>query len=344
MREVDIIGGTTFAFLAPIVFLAFRNIFKDFTALLENPSETSNNTLAYLFDEKDFANFKKEINNLLMNKWEKYFSTGVIFGVYFIGLIIVPWLTGDLQPLLSRMSANPMAAFQQIYWNIFWFIVYSVFLSIVWMLGIAVVALLKLNRQSRNLHITKYLSELRHVCVKGNEGLIKRKAEYFEPSFIRFKAGLTPLTDFSFSLSLKIAFVAIAATLPQIIFLLLSGTFFSNFSSYGVVAVVTWVGTGLIFFAATQYLGWTIWSKAKNDAAKLLGYICVKKTEQTMNLMSGESINRKIGNEDKFVGLLNASINDITIRSNHSAIIQILIANLIALLPVILELARILLS
>jgi hypothetical protein len=327
--QTNIFSAIMFALLGPCVFLFFRNIFNDFTELLENSGNLTNSIVTLFAEKQDYEDFKKGILNLINKKWEKYFSTGIIIGFGIPIIILVNWQQATLFPLIERIQSSPVMLFQLIYWIVFWMLIYSIFISIVWMIGSAVTALYRISKINDKLHIRRFLFNLRNSCQNSNRLVVAEEAELLEVSFIRFKGGLSSLTDFTLSLSLKFAFIGIVAVFPQITYTLLS----KNYLSTWYYITIGWCVIGIVFFAVTQNMTLRMWSKAKKETNEIMSYICVKKTE-----ILGMPTKRTRENE-KFLQTLNR-INELNIKSAYIDILKVFGANLIVLLPVIVEIVH----
>ena len=341
-----------FVFLAPSVLYLVKRTFSQFKALFQNASTRDTawhlgedfpetQKIKYLFsNDEDFTRYRRDASRMLNDKREKYLAIGLAFGLILPLSIAQDMLRGSLALVFSS-SWFSLSTIEYCYAGIYWCIVYSLLLSVVWMVVTITRSLLRLQNEKPHLHITQTLKELdKSFQSTEQKNLTGVKIGLIDLSFRRFKAGLAPIVDFAVSLSTKIAFVGMICSIPALVFFVVTK---------GRI-MITWYGLcvfscaiSVAVFLSAQYGVWRLWSSSKKEASKLLDHVCAMKTQQCSKLGSegyfGDSKERReIERDVGFVQRLNTDLNQLnSMTYTSSSAFKLISVNFLAFAPLILE-------
>lgn len=336
----SILSLSIFTFLSPMVYILVKRVFREFETLFEKTSSkisswrnriglSESKEFAYLFaEETEFKRYKRDVLKMLNDRREKYVTVGTAFCLLLPLLILQ-----DVQqePVRSAFSGSmfPLSAIAYSFWIVYWATIYSLLLSVVWMIITATRALLNLEKEKPHLHITQSLSELHEFCEREEkEEPIDAKLDLLDLSFRRFKAGLSPIVNFVLSLSLKIAFVGGFCSFPALVYFLFTRR-----------VVVIWYSLcafscllSVIVFVVGQYGVSRLWSVSKKDATRLLNHVCHEITDSRKgsiqeNMKAASSIRK-----------LSADLSQLTaVTYTSSSIFKVVSMNFLAFGPIIIE-------
>lgn len=329
-----------FSFLAPSVYVLVKKISKEFETLFnKSPSKgfvwrkragfPQIEEFANLFSkDAEFKRYKRNVLKMLNTKREKYFVIGIAF------CILLPLLIfQDIQTTPIKQAFNgslfPFNAIIYSSWIVYWTIIYTLLLSVVWMVITVTRALLNLEKEKPHLHVTQSILELHESFQhKETEAMRRAKIELLDLSFRRFKAGITPIVNFVFSLSLKIAFVGGFCSVPALAYFLITSRVVPVW--YGLAAFSCLLSIAI--FVVGQYGAWKLWSASKNNAEKLLNHIC---SDITKNL--AESPRERSKDVDSIRKLLTDLSQMTSTTYTSSSIFKIVTTNFFAFGPVIIQ-------
>lgn len=347
------IGLGIFIFLAPTVYYLVKRIRKEFKTLFEKdlPSEASwsmragfsnAEQIGYLFpDNTEFSRYRHEVHKMLNDSREKYIVLGLAFC-----LILPLTVLQDIQRgLLSSVFSGPSflwSAVEYFYYTVYWSVVFSLLLSVVWMIVTVTRALLNLEKERPNLHMTKSIEQVYGSLRSSKQtDLSRAKVGLLDLSFRRFKAGLSPIVSFVLVLSLEIAFVGVFCSVPALAYFLLTKD----------VRVFVWYGLcvsscllSVVVFVIGQYGVWRLWASSKKDILKLLDHICAEKTEKCSDLYSlrTSSAQKEAKEVERYVGFVQRTSIDLnqltTMTYTSSAIFKLVSVNFLSFAPLLVEL------
>ncbi len=337
-----------FTFLAPTVYYLAKRLFRESEALFEK--DVTNGTkwlkrtgleqvqeMKDLFSkETEFGRYKSSVRKMLNDRRERYFCILIAFFLIQPLVILDDFRRGFLLPVFQgTLFSWPMAEYS--YWIVYWAVVYTLLLSVVWMVLTVARALLLLEKEKPHLHITQSIEKLHQSCqslekTKENQtrDLSRTDIGLLDLSFRRFKAGLSPIVNFVLSLSLKIAFVGTLSSIPALVSFVMTREI--NVSWYGLCVFSCLLSVAV--FLIGQYGVWRLWSGSKRDAIRLLDHICTLKTKQPRSLSS-----KQLGEVEKyviFVNRMNDNINKLsTVTYTSSSVFKLISVNFLSFAPVI---------
>jgi hypothetical protein len=201
-------------------------------------------------------------------------------------------------------------------------------------------ALLKLNTERKHLQITHAIEKMTETFHQTDEqNLVTARLGILDLSFRRFKAGLKPMVNFVFSLSIRITFVAVFAPISAPLYLVLTKQIIHVW--YGVSIFLCL--TGVAVFIIGQYAAWKLWSTSKATAEILLDRICAETAENYSSLcLRNCNPNKKeiigIEKEVDAIRKLNTDLDQISaVTYTSSSIFKLISVNFLAFGPLILE-------
>lgn len=297
----------------------------------------------YLFSQSEtFERYRRSVFRMIYNKREKYFVIGLAFLVILPLVIMQEYQRGTLDyASLRSWSFWQIGSYS--YFHIYWTVIYSILLSIVWMIITVARALLNLKKEEKHLHITQSIREFQESFLSSREKEIPNaKIALLDLSFRRFKAGLSPIVNFVFSSSLRIAFVGTMCSIPALMYFLITREMVIEW--YAMCASTGLLSIGL--FVVGQYGAWRVWAKSKEDAGLLLDNICAIKTQnyskQIASLPHSEQVSSVQAKDvEKDVSFLREVIVDLDELSattyTSSSVFRLTAVNFLSFGPIILE-------
>ena len=218
--------------------------------------------LRSLFIEQTrFDNFVQSVRGIVFNAKE-YF---IVFGIPIILAQI------GLYQLLTQ-SKNLIDSARSAYFLLYWGVIFTVCLSLVWaILGFSI-SLNRLGREKENLEISKSVREFKKlVHFYKDKSTKKIDLGSIDFSFGKLKEAISPLADFLYTLSLKIAVFGFLFSTPQILEYALTG------SIYNLTYASSCAFTGflsVIVFAFAQLGMSKIWNSSKDEALLAYEQLC----------------------------------------------------------------------
>ena len=346
------IGLGIFLFLAPTVYYLVKKIREEFESLFEKdlPERASwsmragssqAKEIAYLFsDNEQFALYRHGIQSMLHDSREKYIALGLSFCL----ILPLSLLDDSRNEILSSVfsgSLYPWSALEYICYTAYWAVIFSLLISVVWMIVTAARALLNLKIEKPYLHITKSIEKAAESLERAKEtDLSRAKIGLLDLAFRRFRAGLSPIVNFVLYLSLEIAFVSVLCSIPALAFFLLSDAR-SALVWYGLC--ISACALSVSVFVIGQYGVWRLWASSKKDILKLLDHVCAEKIDTGSSFYSSRtSHSRKEAKEIEeyvsFVQRFSIDMNQLTTMTyTSSAIFKLISLNFLAFAPLMLE-------
>jgi len=334
-----------FVVLAPYVYYLTGRIFRDFNRIFSfdssNGFSEKGERVRYLFSQKAaFERYKQNVFQIVYSPREKYLTIGVAFGVILPLVLMQDYrpeiLSSIVSDLLRLQVSVSLDIIQYFYFQIYWATIYSLLLSILWMIIAVLRALWSLKKEREHLHITEFIRELQKLLHSSEDTeLSGSNIGLLDLSFRRFKAGLSPIVNFIFSSSLKIAFVGSMCSIPALVHFLVTREI-----------VIMWYAlcafTGLlsiVIFVIGQYGVWQIWASSKEDALHILDYSCARKTQRWLRRVTASSSKKR--KDTRELSLLREVIEDLyemtPITYTSHSIFKLTAANFLSFGPLILE-------
>ncbi len=329
-----------YTFLGPSVYIFLKGIFKEFETLFKKPSPKATKwsrrtgfsvteEFGGLFsNEKEFNHYRHGILRMLYDTRAKYLSIGIA-----LCLLLPVNISQDLQqgPLKSALS-GPMflpSAIAYSFWILYWAAIYSLLLSVVWMIIAITRALLNLEKEKPHLHVTQSLSALHESCKnETNEALQSARLDLLDASFRRFRAGLSPITNFALSLSLKIAFVGGFFSVPALVYFLITQRVHATWYSLCVFSGLL----SIAVFVVSQHAVSRLWAVSKKDANRFLDQVCREITEDNEEPTEGKV--KTVTSVRK----LSTDLNQLSaITYTSSSLFKVISVNFLAFGPLLIE-------
>lgn len=346
------IGLCIFLFLAPTVYYLVKRICNEFKTLFEKdlPSAVTWSVRAgsshaeeigYLFsDNTEFTRYRRDVQKMLNDSREKYIALGLAFCLILPLSVVQDAIQRGLLSSMFSGSLFPWSAIEYLYYTVYWIVVFSLLLSVVWMIVTVTRALLNLEKEKPNLHITKSIEKVAESLRSSKQtDLSRAKIGLLDLAFRRFKAGLSPIVNFVLYLSLEIAFVGVFCSVPALAYFLLTKD-----------VIVVWYGLcisscilSVVVFVIGQYGVWRLWASSKKDILKLLDHICVEETEKCSGLYSlrtssAQKEAKEVERYVSFVQRLSIDLNHLTTMTyTSSAIFKLVSINFLSFAPLLLE-------
>lgn len=346
-NEANTISGIfsflIFVFMAPYVLHITKGIFNDFKDIFERSSKSKDwetrvglsksARLEFLFsDNASFERYRKNVAQMLYNKREKSLALGMAFLVILPLTLLQDYQRGVLNLIFSEPYQHwiIIAYFYQV---LYWALVYSILLSIVWMIMVVVKALLGLDKQRPHLHITKSTIELNDYLRSKKIERARAKMGLLDLSLRTLKAGLSPIVDFVFSSSLKIAFVGAFSSFPALFYFLTTKDIVFGWYALCIFSCLL----SIAVFGLGQFGAWRLWTNSKKNALLLLDHIYAIRANQFSKRLNPHE--EKIIKEDvEFLHELSTEISQLTATTyTSSSFFKLLSVNFLSFGPILAE-------
>jgi hypothetical protein len=257
---VGLLGLILFFPLSIYLYYEARSVVRRF----DETVSTENNALRNLFvDGNKSIDFIERTRRMIFSRKEYYLAIGVP-----IALLFLP--SGPLWDFVigkasfsSLSGMSRLEIFERSYGSLYWTLVLSVLFSLVWLILGITSSLHALGKEKGNLAVSRAIRQFRDAIRSPNKSdLGSQSFLSMDMSFGRLKEGVSPLANFVFILSTKIALVGFFSSIPALANYFLTGDF-----------AVVWYGlcisTGILSFMVFTIgqLGISmIWNSSKDEA------------------------------------------------------------------------------
>jgi len=266
--SIGVVALIIFIPLSLYVYFEARNIHNRFQEIFSKDNES----LGGLFVEKEkYESFIRISKNRIASNNEYYFSFLISFGIILPSGYVLDFVRGaTLNSYLQAFQRTPLLiTVENAYVGLYWTIVESILLSVVWVILGMTVALYNLGKERPNFEVTKSNREIMKIIRESKErGISRLHLESADFSFGRLKCGLLPLADFVFMLSIKIALVGFFVSIPAILYYMLSPLRYSALVWYGLCSFI--VVLSLMVFIIAELGTYRIWNSSKDETLVLL--------------------------------------------------------------------------
>ena len=262
-----------FYIAAAFLYVEARNLLKK----IDKVFSIGNTSLGDLFVEpKRFDEYVQSVRNRIFDRKEYY----VVFGIPLLMLFLPPW--GLLQNLGLQMELVDKV--NVTYLMVFWAIVASVCISIIWTIVGLAISLNSLGKEKANLEIYESIRKFKTV-VKTHKGQNAKTPDFNEIdfSFGRLKEAIEPLGGFLYMLAIKIGVFGFLISIPPIVEYSLTGSIFNL--TFACSCVLTGVLSLVVFVFAQQGMS-MIWNNSRDEALLVYEQLC----EQVKHLCVGSIV------------------------------------------------------
>jgi hypothetical protein len=344
----DLVGLAIGIFLAPTtyyfavtVYSTYGKLFKPSSQKLLNlPNDASeDDEVSYLFStNSDAEQYKMSVSKEIVGRNEIFFVAGGSI-ICFILSHSAEFFDGTLRSIFS----HPLYSWAVVGYLIdvaVWTFEAAIILSFIWFVIAILRAVLRLNEVRQHLQVTESISKLKKsIRLPEQSKLEIARIGLLDLSFRRFKAGLSPITNFVVSISVKVAFFGVFVSVPPLIFFVTT----QQVSAYWYGLAVSICVFSVAIFVIGHYGVWRIWSTAKKDAHKVIDSVCKGRTDTCSDILSA-AVNKsdlEIKEMEKEVAAIRRISDDInsldTSTYKASSVFKLLSVNFLAFAPILLE-------
>ena len=331
LASVDSLYLIIIIVLGLYAFFVCNGLYNDFNSIFPVVSQENKNIgkksilVRNLFlTKKSYKSFIDKVSHQLNSKNEKYFSLGFA-SILSILLFIEDYYSKRL--LIS--FSEPLMLLRYVPSFIYSTIIFVLLFSIIWLILTMIRALLQLQKESPQLHITKFLHNLEKSMESHQGNFESQRIGMLDLSFRRFQAGLGIIVNFILSFSLKLALVGAIHSIPALIYYIITGDIVIVW--YGFEIVIALMSLGVFVFG--QYGVWRLWHPSKEKAMFLLQQICAFRTKDFSNNHFPNDVNEDTTLLCKVISDLE-SLKTVTYSSSFFKLASV---NFLTFAPIVLE-------
>jgi hypothetical protein len=255
---LSLLSLTIFLISAAYFYNEANNLLRKMNIIL---SKEDSPLWSLFMEQTKFDNFIQSVRGIVFNAKE-YF---IVFG---IPIILTP--LGFYQLLMQ--PKNLVDSARSAYFLLYWGVVFTICLSLAWaILGFSI-SLNRLGKEKENLEISRSLQEFKKLVHFYKD----KSAKTFDFgtvdfSFGKLKEAISPLADFLYTLSLKIAVFGFLFSTPQILEYALTGSIYNL--TYASSCVFTGFLSVIVFAFAQEGMS-KIWNSSKDEALLAYEQLC----------------------------------------------------------------------
>jgi len=267
---VGSLGLVLFFPLSIYIYYEAKNVDRRLNEVISKENDGLRNLFV---DESKFVDFIERTRRMIFSRKEYFLVVSVPIALLFLpGGPLWDWVRGEVGiSSLSRMSV--LEFFERTYSSVYWTLVISVLLSVVWLILGITSSFYALGKEKDNLAVSRAIKEFKKTIQDAQLGdLGSRSLLSMDMSFGRLKEGVAPVANFVFILSTKVALVGLFSSIPAVANYLLT----HDFSA-------TWYGL-CVFTAVLSFMVFTIgqlgvslvWNSSKDETLVIFEQLCDK--------------------------------------------------------------------
>lgn len=256
---VGLLGLILFFPLSIYLYYEAKSVLRRFDETIS----TGNNALRNLFaDESKSVAFIDRTREMVFSRKEYYLVIGAPIALLFLPSGPLWDLVRGKMDLSLLFGMSPLEIVERSYTSLYWTVVLSVLFSIVWLILGITSSLHALGKEKGNLAVSSAIGQLREAIRSSKNGDLRSQSLLsMDMSFGRLKDGVSPLANFVFILSTKIALVGFFSSIPAIANYLMTRDFAVVW--YG-LCISTGVLSFMVFTIGQMGIS-LIWNSSKDE-------------------------------------------------------------------------------